>query len=188
MKKGIVSILFVVAVQSGLIMACQAEEISDKMKQILQSKLVVIKRLAANPIIINSVKNQNEKEVNLERIKAIDTEWKAGGAKTFVINLEKTVASRFLKKKVKSNKLLYTEAFLCDGQGAIVGMYPKTSDYWQGDEEKFTGAFNGGKGKMFIGPVEFDDSTQAKSIQVSVPVEDNENTIGVLVVGFHNIR
>ena len=78
---------------------------------------------------------------------------------------------------------MYSEAFLTDAQGANVAAYPATSDYWQGDEEKFTASFNGGQGKVFIGPIEMDESTQTNAVQISVPMEYNDETIGVLVIG-----
>lgn len=43
-----------------------------------------------------------------------------------------------------------------------------------------------GDGKVFIGQLDFDESTQAYSVQISVPVKDNEKTIGVLVLGIRN--
>ena len=41
-------------------------------------------------------------------------------------------------------------------------------------------------GKVFVGQFYFDESTQAHSVQISVPVKDNEKTIGVLVLGIRN--
>jgi hypothetical protein len=77
----------------------------------------------------------------------------------------------------------YGEAFLTDKKGANVAAYPATSDYWQGDEEKFTASFNDGRGKIFIGAVEYDESSNTHAAQVSVPVVDKGKAIGVLIVG-----
>jgi hypothetical protein len=44
-----------------------------------------------------------------------------------------------------------------------------------------------GSGKVFIDKLAFDESTQAYSVHISVPVKDNEKTIGVLVLGIRNI-
>lgn len=43
----------------------------------------------------------------------------------------------------------YAEIFVMDNQGANVAMSDKTSDYWQGDEDKFVRSFAGGEGKVF---------------------------------------
>jgi len=77
--------------------------------------------------------------------------------------------------------------FLCDKRGAVVGESPKTSDYWQGDEEKFVECYNRGDGNVFIGDLEFDDSTQSYTVQISIPVKDDGKTIGVLIVGIRNM-
>ena len=61
--------------------------------------------------------------------------------------------------------------------------FPATSDYMQGDEEKWSASFNGGDGRVFIGSLELDESTNTVAAQVSAPVLDRGNTIGVLVVG-----
>ena len=62
-------------------------------------------------------------------------------------------------------------------------MTDKTSDYWQGDEAKFKKSYNGGEGAVFIDDVEFDDSTQAYLVQISVPVKDGGNVIGAITFG-----
>ena len=58
----------------------------------------------------------------------------------------------------------------------------KTSDYWQGDEAKFTKSFTDGAGRIFVDDVNFDDSSQAYVVQASVPVVKDGKAIGVLVV------
>ena len=61
--------------------------------------------------------------------------------------------------------------------------FPPTSDYWQGDEEKWSESFNDGEGRVFIGPLEFDESTKTTAVQISMPMIHFGETIGVLVVG-----
>ena len=61
--------------------------------------------------------------------------------------------------------------------------YPATTDYWQGDEAKWKDTFHNDKGSLYIGPVELDESTNTKAVQISVPVLDKGKIIGVLIVG-----
>lgn len=70
-----------------------------------------------------------------------------------------------------------------DEQGALVGLTHKTSDYWQGDEVKFTGSFNGGAGALHFGEVEYDDSVGEIVVQVSVPVLQGSRAIGAITLG-----
>ena len=46
-----------------------------------------------------------------------------------------------------------------------------------------TKVFPHGLGKVYIGPVEFDESTQVDSVQICVPLMADGEAIGVLVVG-----
>ncbi len=160
---------------------------SLRMISIVNTHIVEFRIWATNSILINSVKKQNEKMVDMSEIRRIDEEWVDGKANKFAFKLQNNKAGTFLRNKVRSNKILYLEAFLCDNQGAIVGEYPMTSDYWQGDEEKFIESYNSGNGKLYQGPILFDESTNSYSVQVSIPVFDEGTTIGVLIVGLRNI-
>jgi hypothetical protein len=65
--------------------------------------------------------------------------------------------------------------------GANAAMTNKTSDYWQGDEAKFTKAISGGRNSYHVDPVSFDESIQAYAVQIALPVFDQGAAIGVLV-------
>lgn len=155
----------------------------EQLEVVLAPKIKAVKRLAANPTIIDAVKAQNAEETTIEQIKQIDNEWRSTKTLTaFKISLQRNPAGRFLRRRIRRNPT-YGEAFLTDKRGANVAAYPATSDYWQGDETKFTASYNDGKGKVFIGDVEYDESSQTHAAQVSVPVIDRGKAIGVLVMG-----
>jgi hypothetical protein len=88
-------------------------------------------------------------------------------------------------RSIQASTPYYAEIFVMDNQGANVAMTDKTSDCWQGDEAKFIESFNRGKGAVHISDVEFDDSTQAYLVQVSVPVEDDNTIIGAITFGIN---
>lgn len=155
----------------------------EDLEQILKVKIRAVQRLAANKVIIDAVKQQNAKRMPLDEIKKLDKEW--GSTKeltSFKRSLQENPAGQYLRKHVTRNPT-YGEAFLTDNQGANVAAFPATSDYWQGDEEKWAASYSKGQGKVYIGPVEYDDSSKTHQAQVSVPVFDGDKTIGVLVVG-----
>lgn len=155
----------------------------EQLEVVLARKITEVKRLAANLIVVNAVKAQNAEETNIEQIKRIDDKWRSTKTLTaFKRSLQRTPAGRFLRRHVRRNPT-YGEAFLTDKRGANVAAYPATSDYWQGDETKFTASYSDGKGQVFIGDVEYDESSQTHAAQVSVPVIDQGKAIGVLVVG-----
>ena len=70
-----------------------------------------------------------------------------------------------------------------DNQGALVAATDKTSDYWQGDEDKFSHPFT--TGSMLVSEVEFDTSAQAYLVQISVPVKDGDKVIGAITFGIN---
>ncbi len=151
--------------------------------QVLKGKIDDIKWLAQYSLIVNTVQNQNDRKMSLKEIKQIDKEWTSTEELTpFKKSLQEGSAGEFLKSII-SGKKVFNEIFITDNQGANVIAYPATSDYWQGDEDKWKKAFNNGKGKIYIGPVEYDESTDMNAVQISVPILSNGKTIGVLIAG-----
>jgi hypothetical protein len=160
-----------------------AEEWIRRVDPLLVPDIRAVQALANNPILREAVKAQNAKGATLERIKQLDDAWKKTKELTpFKRSLQEGNAGTLLKQTVTLNPS-YGELFLTDNQGANVAAFPATSDYWQGDEEKFTESFKDG-GRIFVGPVEYDDSSKSVSIQISAPVfDENNRVIGVLVAG-----
>jgi hypothetical protein len=162
----------------------EVPEITDQeVKELVGTKVRMVQALARHPALVEAVKGQNGERLSAEEVLRRDDEWKSGNERyTLKMRLQRTEAGDLLRKFVARNDS-FNEAFLTDNQGANVAAFPPTSDYWQGDEEKWTASYNDGQGKIFIGPPEFDDSTKSYAVQVSAPVSVDEQTVGVLVVG-----
>lgn len=155
----------------------------DDLRELLRVKIRTVQHMALNPVVIRAVRQQNGSGLTLQEIRQRDEAWRATDEATALkIALQGNAAGRFLGDTVDRLASI-NEAFVTDAQGANVAAYPPTSDYWQGDEEKFTASFNDGDGRLFIGPVELDESTREYAVQISAPVIDRGRTIGVLVVG-----
>lgn len=155
------------------------QEVLDK----LEGKLRAARHMSFHPVVVRAVRAQNEEQLDIETIQQRDAEWRAAQQGTALQrSIGQSRASRVLQQLVERNPD-FNEAFATDNQGANVAMYPATSDYWQGDEDKWTNSFNDGDGKLWIGEVELDDSTGEVAVQVSVPIFDQGETIGVLVIG-----
>ncbi len=164
------------------------DNIGPRMKSIIYAHAQKFTFWVTDYVIINAVREQNNKNTPLETIKKIDKEWVAGQADDFALSLQTNKIGKILAKRISRNKKLYVEAFLCDAQGAVVGESPQTTDYWQGDEDKFIKSFNNGNGQLYVGNLEYDESAKTYAVQVSIPVLDEDKTIGVLVVGLRNIK
>jgi C4-dicarboxylate-specific signal transduction histidine kinase len=129
------------------------------------------------------VRSQNIQGMTLEQIKVRDIKWQeTSGFDPFMESLMSNSAAKELLRLERSAPY-YLEFFLMDAQGANVAMTNKTSDYWQGDEQKFTKSFNDGAGGVHVSPIQLDSSSQAHLIQISVPVLDAGEVIGALTVG-----
>ena len=160
-----------------------ADYSSDRLQELLKVKVRTVETLAFHPRLIAAVKQQNAESLNLTTIQERDTEWSATDGPTMLKRKLQSTSAGWVLKRLVSQNPSFNEAFLTDNQGANVAAFPATSDYWQGDEEKWTASFNEGDGKVFIGPLETDESTQTLAVQISAPVYDRDQTIGVLVVG-----
>lgn len=149
-----------------------------------------VQKLAAGPLatiatdvaLIEAVKAQNANGRTLTEIQQLDKKWMATpGLDDFMRTHLESPLGRKLLEFVQANPFL-SEIFVMDRLGANVAMSAKTTDYWQGDEDKFTETVKNG-GRVWIGKQTFDESTQTYSIQVSLPVKDGGTVIGAVCFG-----
>jgi hypothetical protein len=164
----------------------QAEiELSDEqIEKLLDVKIRFASHMAFQPNIIRAVEAQNGQQLSLTEIKERDEVWieANGGSNSLIREITRNDIARYLQRRVENNTAI-DEVFITDNQGANVAAYPPTSDYWQGDEGKWTSSFNDGNGQIFIGPLEQDASTNKSQVQISAPIVSNDETIGVLIMG-----
>ena len=99
-------------------------------------------------------------------------------------------ASSVLREWVDTAGGTITEVFVMDARGLNVASSALTSDYWQGDEEKFTETYPKGPGAVHISEVEFDESTQTYQVQVSISLVDpaTGDAVGAMKVGLNADR
>jgi hypothetical protein len=155
----------------------------SELEDLLRVKIRTVQHMALNPLLIRAVRQQNASGLAPEEIARRDKAWRATKELTpFKLSLQTSAAGRFLRAQVQRSTS-FNEAFLTDNQGANVAAFPATSDYWQGDEDKWSNSFNGSNGQIVLGPLKLDESTNTVAAQVSAPVLDRGKTIGVLVVG-----
>lgn len=161
--------------------ACYSEQAPDLVKKIIPT----LETWGHSPALVAAVKAQNSQNLTLTQIKERDKKWRSNSTiSSFMNSLMHNDAAKQLLKFEKSEPY-FVELFLMDNQGANVAMTNKTSDYWQGDEAKFTQTYKQGKGAVHVGDVEYDDSTLAYLVQISVPVVDHSKVIGALTIGIN---
>jgi hypothetical protein len=182
MKKYLGIIAGIVALSLGCVSVCSAGDEPANVKNLAE---ITLSKLGSDPVIVAAVKAENGKKKTLDQIKKDDKIWCATpGLNPFMKAIQNNACSDYLRT-IQKSAAYYYEIFVMDNLGANVAMTDKTSDYWQGDEDKFIKSYNGGNGTIFIDKVKFDDSTQAYLVQVSVPVKDGGKTIGVITIGIN---
>lgn len=149
-----------------------------------------IKAVAADPALIAAIVAQNAVSASYDQAKidALDAQWKAevsAASKPLIDATLDNAASQYLKGVQEASAGKYTEIFAMDAKGLNVAQSTLTSDYWQGDEDKFTQSFGAGAGAVNLSEVEQDESTQVFQSQVSVPITNPATgaLIGALTVG-----
>ena len=145
---------------------------------------------AAHPLLVSQINTQNAAHAGLSsaEINEMDQAWRAqvGASDAPMISgLLSNDASQFLSEQVDATGGVISEVFITDNLGLNVASSAVTSDYWQGDEAKFTEVYGKGADVMHFGEIEFDESAQAYLGQVSLPVvdPDTNEVIGVMTIG-----
>ena len=148
------------------------------------AKVAELKKfIGDNPLVVGSIKKQNAQRLSLGSIKKLDNKWRNSfGVPSFMkpyLHNECSDYLRLLKKKI--NYAL--EIFVMDNQGALVCLSDRTSDYWQGDEDKWLQTYAKGKDAVFVAKPGFDASAQEFLVQVSFSIQSESQVIGAATVG-----
>lgn len=177
----------VLALQLGGAIA--ADDYSAQLTQLAKTK---IKQFAEDPVVVAAIEAQNKVTAAYDQAKidTLDKQWtsEVDAANKPLINATMgNDASKFLAKVQNDSQGLYTEIFATDAKGLNAAQSSVTSDYWQGDEDKFSKTFPVGPDAVFLGKVEQDESTQQFQQQVSITITDPKTgtSIGSITVGIN---
>ncbi len=137
-----------------------------------------LRQIVMDDVIQISVKAQNARHASLDsgKIDQLDKDWraetKATGKQPLIARTLSNPASIFLLRKQAQALGLYSEIFLMDDKGLNVGQSSVTSDYWQGDEDKWQKTFLKGGDAVFVDAPEWHEDSQTWRVQVNVAVPD----------------
>ena len=165
----------------------QSDEFQTAMQDYLQGE---ISGWMNDATLVTAIKTQNAETAGYDQAKIdeLDQTWRAflGMDDAPIITaVVANPAAEFLRQKVASSDGVITEAFVMDARGLNVAASVATSDYWQGDEEKFTQTYPVGADAVHYGEVGLDESTKEVQGQISVTITDptTGETVGALTVG-----
>lgn len=155
----------------------------EPIKKLVESTIV---NWINDPVLIEAINKSNSENKNRSEEKVIsdDNLWRSGD-KDFQDKYLNNSASDFLRAQKTNSDNLYAEIFAMDFQGCNVAQSDITSDFWQGDEDKFIKSYNSGEGSVYIDEIEYDESSDSYTVQVSLPIVDpNTNkVIGAITIG-----
>lgn len=166
-------------------------DLSDSEKDTIQ-KIVMpwLQKVRKNNDILAAIKQQNMNNKNkpVNQLKQIDEQWQLA-FKVNNLSFTKTVVnqtiSRLLGQFATSSKDLLAEIIIMDERGYNVAVADMTSDYWQGDEEKFTQVFNKSEQTIYFDKIKYDASSRRFQVQVSATFLDpgTKKSIGAITLG-----
>ena len=158
-------------------------------EEVINGSIHALKALSLSPNLRTAVERANlaytgraQAQIDAE-IAGLDQAWSDNDPSVdkLVADIQGNAVSQHLTTFIKSFPD-EVEVFATDIQGLNVGMTDRTGDYLQADEGWWIKAFNGGKGAVYIGDVEYDESSKAYAMNIGIPIMDaaGSQAIGVL--------
>lgn len=146
-----------------------------------QRKLNAIKEevfeIAKDEFIIQAVQKWNHK-MPPQVQDLTNAKWRALSVRSEIV---KSLLNNEASRKLKNYQKPYmTEMFLSGKEGTKVAFLEKPSSWSHKGKEKHELPMSG---KIWQGPLEFDESAGINQVQIAVPVYDEKVPIGSLVIG-----
>ncbi len=143
----------------------------------LNAKVQQLRAWSTDPQIVSAVKAYNANPP-AEATAMTNEKWKSMSLlDPAVRSFSKNPLGTYLKSKKDS---LITEAFISGAGGGKVAFLSKPSGWSHQGKDKHMVPMTG---KVWLGPVEVDDSSGQQQVQVGLPVLDGGKPIGSIVVG-----
>ena len=163
--------------------AAAAEQVPDRYVELVRS-------WSQDPTTLITLRAWNDKHAGLTQddIDRLDQDWRKqteGEQKPLIARILGAPLSGMLLRHQADSGGQLIEAFVMNSRGLNVGQSAVTSDYWQGDEAKFTESFGLGADAVHYGEVEVKDNGR-RAQQVSLTIVDPETgkPIGAITAEF----
>jgi len=164
-----------------------AESLAVTVSEMVENSLDSIKVYAANPdhaaaILERQAAYEGMDEAALRGyFTDMDKKWASAAPDSPLVKAFLTGKSA---KRLKTDVLAdgtFAEIFTTDKFGGLVAASGKTSDFYQADERWWQEAYNGGKGFIYAGDIEYDKSSGVTALTIAVPVRnEKDEVIGVM--------
>jgi hypothetical protein len=148
----------------------------------VQQHINVLQGIASDPLLIHTLENSNQECQSLIGILAIEKSWTDLSPQERHIMVSDNQLGHKFHDIINSPDTDFVEFILSSEQGETVAAWPAPSDYWQGDEVKFTATV--ARRAPVVEQIDWDESSGTIALHVSVPVfGKNGLVIGVLTSG-----
>jgi glycerol-3-phosphate dehydrogenase len=178
------------AVLAGALFALPAVAVESHIELMTRFAQETARAWTNDPEIIAAIKAQNARHASISQseIDQLDKQWREqtkASERPLIDQVLSTTLSKKLAETKNQARGMITELFVMDNKGLNVGQSDATSDYWQGDEDKWQKTYLAGPGAMFIDEIEMDESTQTFQSQLSLSIADpaTGQVIGAVTVG-----
>ena len=151
---------------------------------------------STRPLWISAVKESNLSYVNMDKeavtrtLLDMNKKWiDAANDSPLLKEYLDNVVSRAMVDIVNIRKTV-SGILITDKFGGLVAASEKTNNFYQADKVWWQEAYSKGRGRIFVGDVELDESSKAWSIPIAVPVKDEAGEVmGVcrVVVGLERL-
>jgi hypothetical protein len=169
---------------AGVALLIVAQAASDlgaaKARETAAARLAIAETIAKDPELLREIKAKNQSGESDAEIQKKDKLWQASPRYPLRKQLTSNACAARLKRIVASDPVI-VEAFLMDAKGALVCASRETSDYWQGDEDKWLKTYKDGQ-RVFVDHPALDVSTNAYGVQLSMLISDGSAKVGALTL------
>jgi len=123
-----------------------------------------------------------------QELKRLDDVWPGLplDAKPLAMVLHNTIAKRL--RRLESQDPLIAEILLTDRFGELVAATQRTEDYYQADEHWWQGAWDEGRGRVFVEDINYDRSAGVWSIDICIPIRRAREVVGIVKAVFNVSR
>lgn len=148
----------------------------------IEQHIVVLQNLAADSLLLHTLEITNQECQSLIGILAIEKNWTELTPRERHIMVSDNQLGHKFRNLIDHPETDFVEFILSSEQGETVAAWPAPSDYWQGDEIKFTATV--ARRAPVVEQIDWDDSTGTIALHISVPVfAKNGLVVGVLTGG-----
>ncbi len=182
--------VLVAAMAGGPLSTAHAQQVATAEPAPISTRIVtpdfvdVLRKNVMQPVTILSVHASNARHQGVQQaeIDTLDNTWKAEAKsddQPLIAEILSSPLSSYLLYVQAKSAGLFTEIFVMDKFGLNVGQSSVTSDYWQGDEDKFQKTYAIGPDAVFIDEPEFNDETKTWRTQVNFTIVDPESKTAI---------